>query len=66
VNSCFNFSANTDDDDDDEDDDGSVTVAAVMALVRNMYLLVENHVCRLRCYGNDVPSDGVRMLYNVV
>ena len=54
MNSCFNFSAN-------DDDDGSVSVAAVMVLVRNVYFVVKNHIFRLLCYGNDMPSDGVRI-----
>jgi hypothetical protein len=57
VNRCFSFSAN-----DDDDDDDSVSVAAVMVFVRNMYLVVKNHVCRLWCYGNDVPSVGVHII----
>ena len=38
-----------DDDDDDDDDDNSVSVAAVMVVVRNEYLVVKNHVHKLRC-----------------
>jgi len=39
VNSCFNFSANGGGGDDD-----GVSVTAVMVFVRNMYLVVKNHV----------------------
>ena len=56
VNICVNFIANS------NVTNNSVSVAAVMVLVRNVYLVVKNHVCRLRCYENNMPSDGVRIM----